>query len=151
MLTTLGNVLTYTDTAVTNGNTYYYKVSAVNSIGESALSGEANAMPAASKTMSVSVTTDKATYSRGNTVHTTVTVKDSTSGNPLQGASVTVRIYNPSGTLASTTSGTTSSSGTVQLTYRLGFFSATGTYKDVATVTLSGYSSGTGQTTFAVH
>ena len=34
LLTTLGNVLTYTDTGLTNGQTYWFKVSAVNYIGE---------------------------------------------------------------------------------------------------------------------
>lgn len=43
LLATLGVVLTYTDTAVTGGATYYYKVSAVNAIGEGALSSEAYA------------------------------------------------------------------------------------------------------------
>ena len=33
LLTTLGAVLTYTDTAVSGGATYYYKVSAVNAVG----------------------------------------------------------------------------------------------------------------------
>ena len=41
----LGNVLTCTDTGLTNGTTYYYKVSAVNSVGEGALGSEINAMP----------------------------------------------------------------------------------------------------------
>jgi hypothetical protein len=41
----LGNVLLYEDTLVTNGFTYYYQVRAVNSIGEGALSEEANAIP----------------------------------------------------------------------------------------------------------
>ncbi len=43
LLTTLGAVLTYTDTAVSGGATYYYKVSAVNAVGEGALSSEAYA------------------------------------------------------------------------------------------------------------
>lgn len=43
LLTTLGVVLTYTDTAVTGGATYYYKVSATNLVGEGALSSEASA------------------------------------------------------------------------------------------------------------
>src|SRR5205807_2047982 len=45
LLTTLGNVLTYTDSAVTNGVPYYYQVSAVNSPGEGAKSNEASATP----------------------------------------------------------------------------------------------------------
>ncbi len=43
LLTTIGNVTSYTDTAITRGQTYFYKVTAVNSIGESAPSNEANA------------------------------------------------------------------------------------------------------------
>src|SRR2546427_7099308 len=47
LLTTVGNVLTYTDSAATNGVTYYYQVSAVNSPGEGAKSNEASAAPSA--------------------------------------------------------------------------------------------------------
>ena len=42
---TIGNVLTYTDTSVTNGVTYYYQVSAVNGAGEGPRSNEASATP----------------------------------------------------------------------------------------------------------
>src|SRR5256886_12831287 len=45
LLTTVGNVLTYTDSGVTNGVTYYYQVSAVNGPGEGAKSNEASATP----------------------------------------------------------------------------------------------------------
>src|SRR5207244_1426318 len=41
-LTTVGNVTSYTDTGLAVGHTYFYKVSAVNSIGTSALSNEAS-------------------------------------------------------------------------------------------------------------
>src|SRR3989442_1116601 len=40
---TIGNVTSYTNTGLGSGVTYYYKVSAVNSIGSSALSNEASA------------------------------------------------------------------------------------------------------------
>ena len=45
LLVVLGNVLTYTDAGLTNGQTYYYKVSAVNSVGESVLTDELSATP----------------------------------------------------------------------------------------------------------
>ena len=38
---------TYTDATAANGTTYYYKVTAVNAVGEGPLSNEANATPAA--------------------------------------------------------------------------------------------------------
>jgi hypothetical protein len=47
LLATVGNVLTYTDTSVANGQTYYYKVSTVNAIGESDNSSEVYATPTA--------------------------------------------------------------------------------------------------------
>ena len=43
-LVQLGNVLTYTDSGLTRGQTYYYKVSAVNAKGEGPLSNEASAV-----------------------------------------------------------------------------------------------------------
>jgi titin len=46
LIAELGNVLTYNSTGLTNGVTYFHKVSAVNSIGESSLSNELNATPA---------------------------------------------------------------------------------------------------------
>lgn len=46
-LTEIGNVSYYNDTSVTNGATYYYKVSAKNAVGESQLSFEASGTPKA--------------------------------------------------------------------------------------------------------
>jgi fibronectin type 3 domain-containing protein len=42
---TATNATNYNDTAVLNGQTYYYKIAAVNSIGESSLSNELSALP----------------------------------------------------------------------------------------------------------
>ncbi len=50
LLATVGNVLSYQDAAVNNGITYYYRVSAVNAIGEGAMSNEVSATPAAAAT-----------------------------------------------------------------------------------------------------
>src|SRR5439155_1179633 len=41
----LGNVTSYTNTGLTNGITYFYKVKAVNVLGSSILSNEASARP----------------------------------------------------------------------------------------------------------
>ena len=59
----------YTNTGLTNGTTYYYKVAAVNAGGTSALSNEASATPAApgSLTGSVSNITSSTTINLTNT------------------------------------------------------------------------------------
>jgi hypothetical protein len=46
LLTTIGNVLTYSDNSVnvSNGTIYYYRISAVNSVGEGALSNEIDSL-----------------------------------------------------------------------------------------------------------
>ena len=51
LLTTVGNVTGWTDSLVVNGVTYYYKVSAVNSVGEGASSNERSATPVAAATV----------------------------------------------------------------------------------------------------
>jgi peptidoglycan/xylan/chitin deacetylase (PgdA/CDA1 family) len=45
LLAQVGNVTSYTDSTATNGTKYFYKVSAVNSVGEGAQSGELSALP----------------------------------------------------------------------------------------------------------
>jgi len=47
LLTTVGLVNAYTDAIVVNGTTYFYKVTAVNALGQSVLSNERAATPAA--------------------------------------------------------------------------------------------------------
>jgi hypothetical protein len=152
LYTTIGNALTYTDMAVANGQTYYYKVTATNSVGESGSSNEASATPSAPsvKTLSVAVGTNKATYSRWSSVSITVTVKDSATGKPIQGASVKVTVYYPSGSAVWTGLGTTGSSGTVRFNYRVGWNPPKGAYNVVATASYTGYPTETRQTTFNV-
>jgi titin len=49
-LVEIGNVLTYTDVTVVNGQIYYYQVSAVNAVGEGPRSSEASATPSSPAT-----------------------------------------------------------------------------------------------------
>src|SRR5256712_449865 len=63
-LTTRGNVTSYTDLGVTNGITYFYQVTALNSLGESPRSNEASARTATT-TSTLTVTTQD---TKGNAI-----------------------------------------------------------------------------------
>jgi hypothetical protein len=102
------------------------------------------------KTLSVTVTTDKEEYTRNSWVYITVTVKDGNTGSPLGGASVDVTVYDPSGKVVGTGSGTTNSDGIAQFKYKVGLRAPKGSYKVVAKASLAGYESGSGETTFNV-
>jgi fibronectin type 3 domain-containing protein len=65
LLVTLGNQTSWADTSVANGITYYYKVSALNAVGESAASNELSATPAASTTTAGAPTLMYATAGNG--------------------------------------------------------------------------------------
>jgi predicted phage tail protein len=45
VLATLGNVTSYTNTGLTNGSAYYYKVTSINGVGEGPASSEVSAIP----------------------------------------------------------------------------------------------------------
>src|SRR5438445_4550783 len=130
----------YTDSGLTNGQTYYYKVTAINSAGQSSSSNEASATPQL-PALSVSVTTDKPVYSKGS-ASITVTVTNSTSA-PISGASVTLTVTAPNGNTSQST-GTTDSNGQVIFSYHM---TKPGTYTAGATATKSGYLYGSGSTT----
>src|SRR3989475_506908 len=69
LLTTVGNVLSYTDTGLTNGQVYYYKVTALNSAGESPQSNEASATPSDPPPTTTAVITVQAVDSSGTVLH----------------------------------------------------------------------------------
>jgi fibronectin type 3 domain-containing protein len=66
LLTTVGNVTSFTDTSAVNGTTYFYKVSAVNSVGEGGLSNELSATPSAPATVPGAPTMSSATPGNGS-------------------------------------------------------------------------------------
>jgi len=79
----LGNVTSYTNTGLTNGITYFYKVRAVNSVGISPLSNEASATPSFTITLratKTSVTPNPATTAIGKPITFNAKVLDSGSG-----------------------------------------------------------------------
>jgi subtilase family serine protease len=147
LLTTLGNVNSYTDGGLTNGQTYYYTVTAVNSVGQSPASNEASAAPQQTPTLSVSVSTDKSSYTHRSTVHITVTV--TSNSHPVSGASVNLTITKPNGSTSHGTS-TTNSSGQAYFSYYIGRYAPTGTYTVSAQASASGYNPGSGSITFQV-
>jgi hypothetical protein len=146
IITDVGNVLAFTDSA-TNGVTYSYQVTALNSIGESPKSNTATATPSATKTMTLTVSTN-AQYSRGNTVTVTVTAKEGTTS--LAGVSVATTIKSPSGSTVYSGSGITSSSGVATFRYQLSRSATRGTYTVTSTASASGFYSVTKTTTFRV-
>lgn len=136
----------YTDTGLTNGDTDTYQVTAVNAVGQSQSSNSASATPAATQTLNVVVTTDKPSYPQGSQAHITVTV---TGPAPIGGASITLTVTNPSGGTSQGT-GTTNSNGQVTFTYHVPKHAQTGTYTASVNAMKSGYSPGSGSTTFNV-
>ena len=88
----------YSDTAVVNGTTYYYVVSATNSLGESGDSNEASATPSAPSDLVVSALSVPFTASAGDSIDVTSTIRNNGSNDAP--ASVT-RFYLSTNTLIS--------------------------------------------------
>jgi len=110
----IGNVLNYIDTSVTNGETYYYKVTAANSIGESASSNEISAKPSAPLLHVASITTTTQNAGSGKKkINTYVTVKDS-NNKGVPGVTVSIKVKLPSSAILPG-SGTTDTYGKVKI------------------------------------
>ena len=96
----------------------------------------------------VTVTTDKASYGDREKVYVTTTVTDGSA--PVAGAAVTTTLTTANGTTV-TYSGVTGTAGTMTFSYRLNVRkTGTGTYTAVSNASASGYTDGTGSTTFIV-
>ena len=127
LLANTGGALTYTDTAVTNGTTYFYKVAAINSAGTGALSNEQSATPnAASPDFILAVTPSSRTITRGGSTTYTVTV---TAVNGFTGsvslaagispsANGATLSFNPTGLILGSSASSTLTVGTVKKTAR---------------------------------
>ncbi len=79
---TVGNVLTYTDTSVVNGTTYWYQVAAVNSAGAGTRSNEVSARPMAPAT-APSAPTGLTAKLQGSGIQLAWSAPASTGGSPL--------------------------------------------------------------------
>jgi subtilase family serine protease len=105
---------------------------------------------ATSPTLSVSVATNKGSYKVGQLVTITVTV--TSSGTPVSGATVSMTVYYPNGSPVSSNPppATTGSNGKATFRYLVTSSAPKGTYTAVASASLTGYTSGSGSTTFMV-
>jgi hypothetical protein len=152
---TLGNIFSYKDSTAVNGTTYYYTLTALNSVGESPGSNEAYGTPLApvAKILNVAVNTSSPTYSRGShgTVGSaTVIVTDGSTGNRVTGVSVTINIYSPTGALIRTIYSMTGAKGSSLVYFNIRPSDRAGAYRIKATASKTGYQIGTGQATYTV-
>ncbi|TXN43595.1 GDSL-type esterase/lipase family protein [Methylobacterium sp. WL7] len=104
---TIGTTSPYTDTGLTNGTTYFYSLSAVNSAGEGAQSTEVSTTPVAAGPTLSALTLSPLTATAGSAYSGTITGK--TSGSTVTATSSNGTTLTVSG---STVSGTFSAAGT---------------------------------------
>ncbi len=104
--------------------------------------------PPPTKTLSVSVATDKSSYVSGNRVNFTATVTDGV--NPVSGAAATLALVTASGRQVNFNA-TTDSNGIARFQYKINSSrDGLGTYTATVTGSNSGYNSGSGSATFTV-
>jgi Fibronectin type III domain len=146
-----GGALTYNDSGLANGTTYYYRVAAINSAGTGALSNEVSATPQApppAPDFSLAVTPSSRSIARGGSTTYTVTVTAvngfsgvvSFSSSISPAASGSTRSFSPpTVTLGATGSATltvTTAKKTPKHTYTITITATSGSLVHTTTVTL---------------
>jgi Gametolysin peptidase M11/NPCBM-associated, NEW3 domain of alpha-galactosidase len=145
--------ITVTTASTSPAAFYNVNLSAANSSAPT-MTAAATGTVAIVTALSVSATTDKASYvlprQPNKAVTATITTKVLSSGNPLSGAAVRVDVRDPAGRLTTLT-GTTASSGTVSVSYGMkGRNSPAGTYMVTSRATM-GTMSSTATTSFVLN
>ncbi|MCX8173099.1 MAG: right-handed parallel beta-helix repeat-containing protein [Thermoplasmata archaeon] len=137
-----GNQLTFTVTGLTNGQTYYFAVSAINAVGEGAKSPEVSATPTGGQqqlyNLTVTISLSKTQITAGNSTTVTVLVKNASSGGAVTNALVSLSADGVPGTFEHP-SGYTGSNGEFITNFTAGDVSENTTGKIVANASAGGY------------
>ncbi|MGI0088110.1 MAG: fibronectin type III domain-containing protein [Nitrosotalea sp.] len=133
--TVSGSTLTYNDTGLTNSQEYFYKITAVNSVGESSPSNEASTTPAAASTAPQPPTGLAATASSSSQINLSWTAPSNNGGSAITGYKI--ERSNDTGTTWSTIQSNTGSTATTysdiglssstSYTYRVSAINSVGT------------------------
>jgi uncharacterized membrane protein len=140
--------LQVTSSASASGGSYQIGVTARNSANASyAASGSVSYLIAVAAPLTVTVSTNKLSYTRGQSVSITAVVKDN--GSPVNRAMVTFRVTKPNGTVITKTIATRTS-GTAVYRLRLASQDPLGVYQVRADASLNNARFGTATTSFIV-
>jgi hypothetical protein len=126
---------------------FYQVTEAATNTAAPTYAGSAQSTYVVASSLSVSVSSSQATYSRGQTATLTATVNGGTA--PVSGASVAFTVTGPGGVVAAAGAATTNSSGQAVYKFRLQKRNAVGTYAVSARATL-GSVAGTASASFQV-
>jgi hypothetical protein len=140
--------LQVTSSASASGGSYQIGVTARNSANAGyAASGSVSYLIAVAAPLTVTVSTNKLSYTRGQSVYITAVVKDN--GSPVNRAMVTFRVTKPNGTVITKTI-TTRTSGAAEYRLRLASQDPRGIYQVRADASLNNARFGTAATSFTV-